>query len=95
MLLNEKKKQLPVNILTTSDMAEAIEQYYPTEFEDAEINEPICLDFKEGTNKKGDQFVAVFSSIALLQNAIQQPKVLGRYFQQETRHINLSKEKNF
>lgn len=47
-------------------MNEVIEQLFPTEIENAEINEAVVLDYKTGQNKKGDQFVAVFSSPALL-----------------------------
>ena len=37
-------------IITINDMSEAIDKVYPTEFADAEICEPIVLDWKNGTN---------------------------------------------
>lgn len=61
-----KTRNQPITVITTNDMNEVIEQLFPTEIENAEINEAVVLDYKTGQNKKGDQFVAVFSSPALL-----------------------------
>ena len=37
-------------IITINDISDAIDQVYPTQSGDAEICEPIVLDWKNGTN---------------------------------------------
>ena len=57
-------------MITIGDMERTISELFPTEVENVEINEPILLDYKVGSNKKGDQFIAVFTSLALLEAII-------------------------
>ena len=61
--------QFPNKILSFPDLEDAILAHFPTELEEAEIDEHVVLDYKQGL-KKGDQFVTVFTSAALLENAI-------------------------
>ena len=43
-------------------------------------DEPFILDFKTGTNKPDDQFIAVISTQSMLENAIQLKIDLGKSF---------------
>ena len=65
-----EKNTLPQEILTFADLEKVLLDIFPSDFEDVQMHEPILLDYKIGTNKKGDEFVAVFSSPGLLSNAI-------------------------
>ena len=38
------------------------------------------MQYEVGTNKKEDQFLAIFTTLTLLQNAIEQVRILGKSF---------------
>ena len=57
-------------MITIGDMERTIAELFPNEVENVEINELILLDYKVGSNKKGYQFIAVFTSLALLEAII-------------------------
>ena len=42
-------------MITINDMERTIAELFPREMKNVEMNEPILLDYKVGSNKKGDQ----------------------------------------
>lgn len=69
----KKKAELPMPVISVENLETVIvdEFKYIGDIEGfAELNEPVFLDFKMGSNTKDDQFVAVFSTLNLLTNAI-------------------------
>ena len=76
----DKKANLPAQVVTLGDLERGMDEIFPADIEDAKLHECAVIDYKIGSNKKGDQFVAVLSSPALLQNAIEQKKAHGKSF---------------
>ena len=69
----KKKAELPMSVILVENLETVIvdEFRYIGDIEGfAELNEPVFLDFKMGSNTKDDQFVAIFSTLNLLTNAI-------------------------